>query len=171
MLWIIHTTEHAKKWELLFVRTKLKPIRRDRTVSIATGYELEVGEVGIRVPVGARFFFSPRCPDPTSYQMCTGHSFLGGGGGGWSGRIVKFTTHIFLASRSRIHGSIHPLFHTSSWRSAKLIKHWDNFTLPNAKIRRVRLTTLPPSVSRLSRENMGPSTSYNPMGLHGLLQG
>jgi hypothetical protein len=36
---------------------------------------------------------------------------------------------------------------------------------------RVRLTTLPPSVSRLSRENVGASTSHNPMGLHGLLQG
>jgi hypothetical protein len=35
----------------------------------------------------------------------------------------------------------------------------------------VRLTTSPPSVSRLSRENMGASTSQNPMGLHGLLQG
>jgi hypothetical protein len=35
----------------------------------------------------------------------------------------------------------------------------------------VRLTTLPPSVSRLSRENVGTSTSHNPMGLHGLLQG
>jgi hypothetical protein len=37
--------------------------------------------------------------------------------------------------------------------------------------RRVRLTTLPPSVSRLSKENVGPSTSQNPMGLRGLLQG
>jgi hypothetical protein len=37
--------------------------------------------------------------------------------------------------------------------------------------RRVRLTTLPPSVSRLSIENVGASTSHNPMGLHGLLQG
>jgi hypothetical protein len=37
--------------------------------------------------------------------------------------------------------------------------------------RRVRLTTLPPSVSRLSKENVGASTSHNPMGLHGLLQG
>jgi hypothetical protein len=36
---------------------------------------------------------------------------------------------------------------------------------------RVRLTTLPPSVSRLSRENVGASTSHNSMGLHGLLQG
>jgi hypothetical protein len=36
--------------------------------------------------------------------------------------------------------------------------------------RRVRLTS-PPSVSRMSRENVGASTSHNPMGLHGLLQG
>jgi hypothetical protein len=35
----------------------------------------------------------------------------------------------------------------------------------------VRLTTSPPSVSRLSRENVGASTSHKPMGLHGLLQG
>jgi hypothetical protein len=37
--------------------------------------------------------------------------------------------------------------------------------------RRVRLTNLPPSVSRLFRQNVGASTSHNPMGLHGLLQG
>jgi hypothetical protein len=37
--------------------------------------------------------------------------------------------------------------------------------------RRVRLIILPPSVSRLSRENVEASTSHNPMGLHGLLQG
>jgi hypothetical protein len=36
---------------------------------------------------------------------------------------------------------------------------------------RVRQTVLPPSVSRLSRENVGTSTSHNPMGLHGLFQG
>jgi hypothetical protein len=35
----------------------------------------------------------------------------------------------------------------------------------------VRLTTLPTSVSRLSRENVGTSTSHNPMGLRDLLQG
>jgi hypothetical protein len=34
--------------------------------------------------------------------------------------------------------------------------------------RRVGLTTLPPSVSRLSRENVGASKSHNPMGLRGL---
>jgi hypothetical protein len=37
--------------------------------------------------------------------------------------------------------------------------------------RRVRLTTSPPSVSRLFRENVRASTSHNPMGLYGLLQG
>jgi hypothetical protein len=36
---------------------------------------------------------------------------------------------------------------------------------------RVGLTMLPPYVGRLSRENVGTSTSHNPMGLHGLLQG
>jgi hypothetical protein len=35
---------------------------------------------------------------------------------------------------------------------------------------RVRLTDLPPSVSRLSRENVGASASHDPMGLHSLLQ-
>jgi hypothetical protein len=33
--------------------------------------------------------------------------------------------------------------------------------------RRVGMTTLPPSVSRMS-ENVGASTSHNPKGLHGL---
>jgi hypothetical protein len=37
--------------------------------------------------------------------------------------------------------------------------------------RRIRLTTSPPSVSRLCRENVGASTTHKPMGLHGLLQG
>jgi hypothetical protein len=36
--------------------------------------------------------------------------------------------------------------------------------------RRVRLTTLPPFVSRCL-DTVGPSTSHNPMGLHGLVQG
>jgi hypothetical protein len=37
--------------------------------------------------------------------------------------------------------------------------------------RRVRLTTLPPSVSGLSSKNVGASTSHNPVDLHGLLEG
>jgi hypothetical protein len=37
--------------------------------------------------------------------------------------------------------------------------------------RPVGVITLPPSVSRLSRQNVGASTSHNPTGLHDLLQG
>jgi hypothetical protein len=37
--------------------------------------------------------------------------------------------------------------------------------------RRVRLTTLLPSVSRLSRQNVGALMSHNPRGLHGLSLG
>jgi hypothetical protein len=37
--------------------------------------------------------------------------------------------------------------------------------------RRIRLTNLLPSVSRLSRENVGASTSLKPMGFHVLLTG
>jgi hypothetical protein len=33
------------------------------------------------------------------------------------------------------------------------------------------VVTLPPSVSRLSRENVRASTSHNSVSLHGLLQG
>jgi hypothetical protein len=36
---------------------------------------------------------------------------------------------------------------------------------------RVRLTTLPLSMSRLCRENVEASTSHNPMGLQGMIQG
>jgi hypothetical protein len=37
--------------------------------------------------------------------------------------------------------------------------------------RRLRLTTLLPPVSRMSRENVGAPKSYHPIGLQGLLQG
>jgi hypothetical protein len=37
--------------------------------------------------------------------------------------------------------------------------------------RRVKLTTLPPSVSQMFRENVGASSSHNPMDRGGLLQG
>jgi hypothetical protein len=50
-------------------------------------------------------------------------------------------------------GSTQPLTEMSTWN------------LPGGK----RPTTLPPSVSRLTRENVGASMSQNPMGLHGLL--
>jgi hypothetical protein len=44
--------------------------------------------------------------------------------------------------------------------------------LPGGKGRPARKAdNLTPSVSRLSRENIGASTSHNPVGLQGLLQG
>jgi hypothetical protein len=57
-------------------------------------------------------------------------------------------------------GSTQPLTEMSTWNLPVGVKGG----------RRVRLT-LPPSVSQLSRENVGASTSHNPMDLHGLLQG
>jgi hypothetical protein len=38
-------------------------ISRDSSVSIAIGYGLDGRKVGLRVPVGARFFSSPQRPD------------------------------------------------------------------------------------------------------------
>jgi hypothetical protein len=37
--------------------------RRDSSVGVATGYRLDDQGVGVRVPVGSRFFSSPRRPD------------------------------------------------------------------------------------------------------------
>jgi hypothetical protein len=64
------------------------------------------------------------------------------------------------ASRTMALGSTQPLTEMST----------RNFYVGKVGLR-VRLTTLPPSVSQLSRENVGASTSHNPMDLHGLLQG
>jgi hypothetical protein len=57
--------------------------------------------------------------------------------------------------------------------STQLLKEMTTRNLPGGVKggRHVRLTTLPPSVSQLSRENVGASMSHNPVGLHGLLQG
>jgi hypothetical protein len=70
------------------------------------------------------FVFSTLWAHPASYPMGTGGSFL------W-GKAAKreLFTYLQLVSRSRKHGSIHPLPHTSSWRSTLLVKHRDNFTL------------------------------------------
>jgi hypothetical protein len=40
----------------------------------------------------------------------------------------ELTTHLQLMPKSRKCGSIYPLLHTSLWRSARLVKHSDNFT-------------------------------------------
>jgi hypothetical protein len=56
---------------------------RDSSVGIATGYELQDGGVGVRVPVGLEFSLlhvvqTGSGVHPTSYSMGTGDSFLGG---------------------------------------------------------------------------------------------
>jgi hypothetical protein len=61
------------------------PESRDSVVGIATGYELDDQEVGVRVLVGAKIITSPCGPDrfwvhPTSYPMGTG----GKAAGAWS---------------------------------------------------------------------------------------
>jgi hypothetical protein len=63
-------------------------------------------------------------------------------------------------SRNMALGSTQPLTEMSTSNLAKGVKGG----------RCLRLTNLPQSVSRLSRENVGASTSDNPMSLHGPLQ-
>jgi hypothetical protein len=92
-------------------------------IGIATDYGLDCRRVGVRIPVGVKFFSSPRRLhlfwDPFN---CLSSKYLrsfpeGKAAGIWS---RPFT--------SRIRGSIH-IPHTSSWRSAsQSIKHRDNFT-------------------------------------------
>jgi hypothetical protein len=65
------------------------------------------------------------------------------------------------SSRTMAMGSTQPLTEMSTKNLPGRIKGGQH----------VRLTNSLPSVSRLSRENVGASTSHNPMGLHGLLQG
>jgi hypothetical protein len=83
----------------------------DSAVGMATDYGLDGRRFGVRVPVGARFF--PPCvvqtdsgAHPSSNPIGAGGSFPGGKAAGE------------LVLRSRLHGSIHPLSHTSSWCSA-----------------------------------------------------
>jgi hypothetical protein len=75
---------------------------------IGTGCWMGGWGVGVRVPVGVRFFSPPRCPDrlrgPTQSPI---H---------WVPEALLTTHH--LVPRSRIRGSTHPLPHTPSWRSA-----------------------------------------------------
>jgi hypothetical protein len=86
-------------------------------------------EVGFRVPVGSRIVSSKLRP----VRLWGPPNFLSNGYRGLfprrkSGRGVKLTTNIQLVQRSRKCGSIHPLRHMSSCRSAYSVKYRDNFT-------------------------------------------
>jgi hypothetical protein len=65
-----------------------------------------------------------------------------------------------------------PFSRTVALGSTQPLTEMSNRMIPGGvkRGRRVRLTTLQPSVSRCL-ENVVASTSHNPMGLHGLLQG
>jgi hypothetical protein len=74
--------------------------------------------------------------------------------------------------KRNIYANMYPSSRTMALGSTQPRTEMSTRNLPGVKGgRRVRLTILPPSVSRLSRENVGASTSHNRMGLHGLLQG
>jgi hypothetical protein len=106
---------HYRTWTKASSRNKLLRRVSERT----SGYGLDVRGVGVRVPIGSRIFSSPRRPD----QLWGPPSLLSNGYRwlflrGESDRGVKLTTHFQLVQRSRKPGSIHPLPHKSSWRSA-----------------------------------------------------
>jgi hypothetical protein len=92
---------------------------RSSSVSIESRYELDDLTIGVRVPLGSRIVSSPYRPN----RLWGPHSLLSN----WqlrffrrrkSGRDVKLTTQLQLVPRARKHGSIVPLPHTFSWRSA-----------------------------------------------------
>jgi hypothetical protein len=92
--------------------THLEVSDRDSSVGIATGYGLNDRGFGFRVPLGSRIFSSPRrpkrlCGPPIQWVPAVKRP-----------RGVKLTTHLQLVPRSRKCGSIRPLPHTPSWRSA-----------------------------------------------------
>jgi hypothetical protein len=95
-------------------------------------------------------------------------------------RLRSWLTH--YATSRKVAGSIpdkvdsfnwpNPSCRTTDLRSTRPLQKWaPRIFLGVKRGRRVGLTTLLSSVSRLSRQNVGASTSHNPMGLHGLLQG
>jgi hypothetical protein len=81
-------------------------------------YWLDERAIGVRIPVGTRFFSSPRRPDwlwGPPILLCNEYRFFSLGvmlpG-------VKLTTHLQLVPWSRKQGSIQPLPQTPSWPSA-----------------------------------------------------
>jgi hypothetical protein len=76
---------------------------------------------GVRFPLGQEIFLFTASRSALRLTQPPVQLVPGGGAfsPGWlSGRDVNLTTHLQLVPRSRKRGSIHPLPHTSSWRSA-----------------------------------------------------
>jgi hypothetical protein len=92
--------------------------RRDSVVGIGVGYGLDDRGVGVRVPVGSRFFSSCRPDRLWGPPNLLSNGYRGLFSRGQNGQGVKLTTHLQLVPRSSKYVSIHPLLHTPSWRSA-----------------------------------------------------
>jgi hypothetical protein len=108
----------AKEW-LKILNISLQRVRRlNREPGYLSRYSCGLDGRGSIVG-RATFFSTPQCPDrlwgPPSLPS-SGHRVLFPRG--QSGRPVKLTIHLHLAPRSRKRGSIPPLPHMSSWRSA-----------------------------------------------------
>jgi hypothetical protein len=98
---------------------------RGSSVGIATGYGLDDRRVEVRAPVGSRMLTSPDRPDwlwGPSNLLCNGYRVAVSARVKWQGREADQ-----LVPRPRKRGSVHPLPHTSSWRSAQLVTRKDNF--------------------------------------------
>jgi hypothetical protein len=100
------------------------PYRRSRhsSVGIAMGYRVDGAGY---IPGSARFFSSSYRPD----RLWDPPRFLSSGYRGWVKRQGREFDHSPPSSAEvKNGGNIPPLSHMSSWHSAELIKHRDNFT-------------------------------------------
>jgi hypothetical protein len=90
-------------------------------VGMVTDYELDDRGDGLQVPVGSRIFYSPRLTDRSwGPSSLLSDEYQGLFPREESDKGMKLTTHLQPVPRSRKRGSIHPLPHKSSWRSAYL---------------------------------------------------
>jgi hypothetical protein len=93
---------------------------------MSTAYRLDHRRVGVESRWGQEF--SPHRPDRLLRSTEPPIQWVPGALSPGVKRPGRLTTHLQLVPRSRKCGSIHPLPHTPSWRSAYLVKHRDNFT-------------------------------------------